>query len=266
MVQSLAQREYLPQLYNSVGILVTDECHRVSAPLWSTVVPKFPARYRWGLSATPERQDKLDRIFQYHCGPVAFQMLGDTTRTKVYQLHTGTELSQRAWTNPWNGQPNFSRAYSSLSIVETRNQFIAREVAKAFQAGRKTLVLSKRVTHLHRLQEASLKLDVPAEKIGIITGEVPAEFRTRILEQCRVIFAIESIAGLGMDQPDLDTLIYALPTQAVEQTIGRIEREYPGKKRPLVIDLVDDVSLFQRLAKSRLKKYRELGYEVARSS
>jgi superfamily II DNA or RNA helicase len=77
-----------------------------------------------------------------------------------------------------------------------------------------------------------------------------------------VILAIESIAGLGLDQPDLDTLIYAIPSQSVEQTVGRIEREHPNKKPPLVVDPVDDVSLFLRLAASRRKKYQERGYKV----
>jgi superfamily II DNA or RNA helicase len=243
------------------GYLVSN-CHRISAPTWSRVVPQFPALYRWGLSATPERPDGLHKIFQLHCGPVLYEMLELDMHPVVYQMFTGVSLPAHAYTNPWNGQPNFARAFTSLSRDAARNRMLAAEIVKCHLAGRKVLILSKRVQHLTALSQLVQQAAVPSAEIGVITGQVNGTVRQRILAQRKVIFAIESIAGLGLDQPDLDTLIYALPSQSVEQTVGRIERELPGKKNPLVVDPVDDVPLFRRLADSRRKKYQQRGYEV----
>ena len=44
---------------SSVGVLLVDECHRAPAPLWEDTVARCAARFRWGLTATPERSDGL---------------------------------------------------------------------------------------------------------------------------------------------------------------------------------------------------------------
>jgi len=262
MIHSLSQRTYPDELYRQIGVCVFDECHRMSAPHFSTVAPKFPAGIRWGLSATPQRPDGLHRIFEYHCGPVLYEMLELDVKPTVFQMYTRVSLPTFAYTNAWNGQPNFSKAFTSLSKEKGRNEMLAGEMAKCHKAGRKVLVLSKRVQHLETLFGLAVARGIPQEVMGIITGNVQGRDRQNVLAHRRVILAIESIAGLGLDQPDLDTLIFALPSQSVEQTIGRIEREHPKKKPPLVVDPVDDVPLFARLARSRSKKYRERGYEV----
>lgn len=54
LVQSLTCREYPEELYKWPGLVVYDEVHRVPAKTWSSVPPKFPARYRVGLSVGPD--------------------------------------------------------------------------------------------------------------------------------------------------------------------------------------------------------------------
>jgi hypothetical protein len=264
MVHSLAQRNNYPSaLYASVGNIITDEVHRIGAPTWLQVIPRFSAMYRWGLSATPERQDGMHRAFMLHIGDIVYEMTELDSQPTVYQILTGVQLEQRAISNPWNGQLNFSRMYTVLARDNRRNNLLAQEVKNCWKAGRKVLILSKRIQHLAALYHLSLQKGVPAEIMGTIAGpEKKKGDRVHILTSRKIIFAIEQIAGLGLDQPDLDTLIYGLPSQAVEQTIGRIERVEVEKKDPLVLDPVDDVPMLRRLAKARLKKFHSRGYKV----
>lgn len=263
MVHSLSQKEYPAELYRSVGVFITDEVHRIGAPTWLQVVPRFPAMYRWGLSATPERPDGMHKAFMLHIGEIVYEMLELDSQPTVYQVLTGTQLPQRAISNSWNGRTNFSKMYTSLSRDLRRNNLLAQEILNCWRAGRKVLVLSKRIMHLQALYHLAMQKGIPVEDMGTISGpEKMKGDRKRILTTRKVIFAIEQIAGLGLDQPDLDTLIWATPSQAVEQNVGRIERVDVPKKSPLAIDPVDDVPMLVRLAKARLKKFRQRGYKV----
>jgi superfamily II DNA or RNA helicase len=264
MVQSLAQKEYPAELYNSVGNFISDEVHRIGAPTWLATVSKFPAMYRWGLSATPERHDKLHRAFMLHIGEVIFAMTELESHPKVYQFLTGCKPETGSVVNVWNGKINWSRLYNVLARDERRNNALATELVKAYRAGRKILVLSKRLGQLQKLYHLCLTKGTPGEDMGTVIGGVKKAAADQILQERMLIFASEQIGGLGLDQPDLDTLFYALPSQAIEQTMGRIESRgaIVKNKEPLVFDPVDDTPLLQRLAKARLKKYRERGYQV----
>jgi superfamily II DNA or RNA helicase len=263
MVHSLAQKNYPPELYKSVGVFISDEVHRIGAATWLQVVPKFPAMYRWGLSATPERPDGMHRAFKLHIGDIVYSMLELDSQPTVYQILTGTQLPQRAISNAWNGKTNFGRMYTALAKDNRRNNIIAEEVKNCWKAGRKILILSKRVQHLGALYHLAMQKGVPVDQMGTVVGQEKNKGdRVRILTTRKVIFASEQIAGLGLDQPDLDTLIWALPSQAVEQNVGRIERVDVPKKNPLAEDLVDDVPLLHRLAQARLKKFHKRGYKV----
>ena len=59
----------------------------------------------------------------------------------------------------------------------------------------------------------------------------------------------------------LDCLIMATPKGDVEQAVGRIMRQCPGKQRPVVFDVFDG-SVFLHLQQKRLRWYKRMGYEI----
>lgn len=60
----------------------------------------------------------------------------------------------------------------------------------------------------------------------------------------------------------MDTLVLATPQGDVTQSIGRIQREYPGKKRPLVLDLFDAHigGVIHGMGRKRFKFYKVSGF------
>jgi len=68
---SRAGREALP-LLRSAGALLTDEAHHVPAETWASIASQVPARFRWGLTATPERSDGLTFVLSHLIGPTIF--------------------------------------------------------------------------------------------------------------------------------------------------------------------------------------------------
>lgn len=60
-------------ILDSAGLLITDETHRVASATWRTIVSRCAARWRIGLTATPERADGWDLLLTCLLGPVIFE-------------------------------------------------------------------------------------------------------------------------------------------------------------------------------------------------
>lgn len=142
---------------------------------------------------------------------------------------------------------------------------------------RKVLVLSRRLITLHNLK---LRMDETYPGMaGIVSGEESNADRLRVLKDKKIILGITQLAVEGLDEPSLDTLIMMEPCKAhgdekesaiLQQSIGRILREDPGKKEPKVYlmrapyppcySLV--LSMKQHLRKKGMK-FEEVNYEIS---
>ena len=71
----------------------------------------------------------------------------------------------------------------------------------------------------------------------------------------------------GFDCPRLDTLFLTVPfsidSSRLEQSLGRINRDYNNKKEVIVYDYIDShIEIFNRMYNKRLKVYKKNAYEV----
>ena len=57
----------------SVAVLLTDEVHHIAARQWRWIVEQCPARWRWGLTATPDRADGWGFMLRVLLGPQLYQ-------------------------------------------------------------------------------------------------------------------------------------------------------------------------------------------------
>lgn len=62
--------EELAELYDHFGFVIQDEMHHCPASMFQ-IVSNFKARYRLGLTATPERSDGLEHVMQLYFGEFA---------------------------------------------------------------------------------------------------------------------------------------------------------------------------------------------------
>lgn len=80
----------------------------------------------------------------------------------------------------------------------------------------------------------------------------------------KAIFAT-TVADEGLDLPGLDTVVLTTPTKAmgrIQQRIGRIMRTAENKKKPIVVDLVDNSKAAWFSHQKRARFYEELGCNV----
>jgi superfamily II DNA or RNA helicase len=70
MLQSVSLKEYAPDLFKDIGLTIIDECHHIASEAFSRAVPKLTCKHMLGLSATPDRKDKLMYVINWFLGPL----------------------------------------------------------------------------------------------------------------------------------------------------------------------------------------------------
>lgn len=261
MIHSLAEKEYMEDLYPYFGTVIYDEVHRVGAPMFSKSIPKFPAKYRIGVSATPDRKDGLEKVFLWHIGDVIRGTGSWELKPTVYLIDYTGGVSQD-WATGFGGRTNLGKLVTLITQDVRRNVWLAGEIKKAGAAGRKILVLSDRIEHLEVLRRM-LKSHAPNLSSAMYIGGLSGSERERAAD-ADIMFGTVQYAKEGLDIPGLDTLYLTTPHTDVEQMVGRILRTCSTKKAPIVVDVVDNMSLTRAFGNKRVSFYMDQGFEVRR--
>jgi superfamily II DNA or RNA helicase len=258
MIQSLVKRDYDPELLSTLGLVILDEAHHVAAPMFSRALPKLPARYILGLSATPDRPDGLGDALEWLMGPIAYRaervFEEVDIRILTYTHGTEEELLNR------KGDPLCATMVTNIAGDHTRTSWIVSLIQRYAAQDRQLIVLSDRLDQLTAIEQA-LREEAPDIDVGRVVGGTKAKDRDAGFERT-VLLSTYRYASEGIDIPRLDTLIMATPRGAVEQTLGRILRPHPHKQKPLVIDIKDPFSLFEGMSWKRHRYYKAQEYSV----
>jgi superfamily II DNA or RNA helicase len=97
----------------------------------------------------------------------------------------------------------------------------------------------------------------------VVTGET--EDRDFIKSKKDILFGASKIYSEGVNIPELSCLILAMTTNNVgllEQLLGRISRNHPGKKNPEVIDFALVGQTAKRHLQTRVGFYIEKKYKI----
>ena len=242
MVHTLAariQEEALPQGFDSFfGVVIYDEVHHLGAPYFNTTAA-VGSGLRWGLSATPERGDGLDGLYQAHIGPVVYRNLEQDVIPEVYFVETGVHVPNDVWPTlkDRTGEINIPKLITWLAKHDLRNARIVEIVNQLVELDRRILALSGRVKHIDEL--AAIYGDTASK----IHGTVKDSARVGALMEKDLIFASTQIAKEGLDRKDLDTIALLTPITKEEmfrQILGRIQRAHDDKAKPLMLIFEDE--------------------------
>jgi superfamily II DNA or RNA helicase len=238
-------------------------CHHIGSEVFSRALNKINFKYSLGLSATVKRKDNLSKVFMWYLGDIIFK-----TKKNIDKVHILLKEF-------YDSDPNYGREiknyFNKLNIPIMINnicEFLPRivytidileEVLKD-EPDRKVVLLSDRRNHLQLFKE---ELD----KRNISNGFVYGGLKPIIIEESekqQVILGTYAYLQEGYDCPGLNTLILASPKSELEQIIGRIQRDKIEcrKYTPLVIDIIDNFSLFKAQAKKRQKYYNSKKYKI----
>ena len=235
MVHTLSNRrdQWPLEFRRRFGLVLYDEGHHMSAPVFVLSADLFFGR-RFSLTATAQRTDGLEVVYQYHLGRVIHSNLTQelVPDTIFHVLEWDMPPAHRPMVVDRNDDINTSRVRTYLGRLDWRNNLIYNHLLSDLEEGRQILVLSHSVQHVQTLYDM-----LSAAGAGMITGDTPQESRMAILRNGNPIFGTFQLAREGLNKPSLDTLYVTTPfsnSNDLQQSWGRIQRRYEGKLQPLV--------------------------------
>lgn len=249
MLQSIAMRQYEPEVFEGFGLVILDEVHVVPAPVFSRALFKVCSPCMLGMSATPERKDGMSYVINWFIGPLFMehQLTGkDEVSVSVMQF--------KCYFKHTYGRAAMINVITRLCENAERNSLIIKKINDLVADGRKVIVLSDRRAHCMKLQayleDASCMLYLGGMK----------EHELKESETKDILLATYSMAKEGLDIPGLDALVLATPRSDVVQACGRILH---GKsKNPIIIDVVDQWPIGKAQFNRRKTYYEKSGFTV----
>ena len=257
MLQTLSQKEYTFEQFESIGTVIIDEAHHICAQVFSQSMFKVCPRHIYGLSATPDRKDGLTKVLNWFVGDVFFAV-ERTQQEHVEVFPVDFDCPLYRTLPPVNRADKISLVQMITDLVEHdgRNQVICNLIKDLLKTTRHILVLSDRRAHCMHLHNQFPDVS------GLYMGGMKRE---QLEESSRkqVIVATFSQAHEGLDIPSLDTVILATPKSDIVQSIGRVMRETPGKRHnPHIYDMRDAWSVLFAMYHKRKRVYVNGGFKI----
>jgi superfamily II DNA or RNA helicase len=265
MIQTISMKEFPPKTFSGFGLVIVDECHHIASEAFVQAIPKLTSKHMLGLSATPERKDKLMYVINWCLGPMLYksdsaEKVDSGVKVEVLEFETDDAEFNTVIKNQ-SGVMFTSLMVNKLTEFEPRNKMIVELLKDLYEdQTRQILVLSDRVEHTKKLFE-TLPPDIQ-KHTGILARGMKPAVRTEFCESKRILISTYQLVKEGFDLASLNTLLMATPRPDVEQIVGRILRVEKSKRltEPLILDIVD--STFRRQFQERLRLYRDRSYVV----
>lgn len=270
LMQSCLTDEGVKPFVRQYGMVIVDECHHVSAVNFEQILKSIPARYVYGLTATPIRKDGHQPIIFMQCGPIRYsaeaksQLAKQTFKRWLIPRFT-------AYRDLSDSSSTYAQIVQSLATDEARNALIVEDVCKTLAVGRSPIVLTTLTSHVEQLSQL---LSTCCKNIITLVGSESMKDKRQKMERLAelspkeplVVVATGHYVGEGFDYPRLDTLFLVSPVSwkgIIAQYAGRLHREYHGKTDVRIYDYIDiRLPLCERMYQRRLKGYAAIGYQL----
>lgn len=269
MFSSLGSGEEVSDIVRNYGMVIMDECHHAAAQTAEDVLRQVSAKFVYGLTATPKRDDGMEPKMLMQLGPIRYRF---TARQKAAAQNVQHYVRPRftLLSNP-GPEWNINEAYQALIHDAPRNRLIIDDTLAAIGENRTPLILTKfrshaaelrrmlapHVQHVHLLQGGGNNRE--REELRRLLQNIPSD-------ESLAVVAIGKYIGEGFNLPRLDTLMLATPIAwegNVEQYAGRLHRDYAGKSEVIIYDYVDsNIRVLSGMYHKRLRAYKKIGYSL----
>lgn len=268
MFSSLGKKDEINPIVEEYGMVIMDECHHGAAQTVEDVIGSVKAKYVYGLTATPKRDDGMEKKVYMQFGPIRFRYTAKERAEKqgidhfIYPRFTRLVSTEDLKIND---------AYRAVVASDMRNEQIVADIKECLQNGRTPLVLSKYKEHAEILYNM---LQGKADNVFLLQGGGSRKAKDALREDIRavpaeesvVLVAIDKYIGEGFNYPRLDTMILTMPIAwegNVEQYAGRLHRDYDTKQKVIIYDYVDThIRVLEKMYHKRLRAYKKIGYEI----
>lgn len=150
MLQSVSNRARLKKIGRSFGLVLVDECHHIPARTFLKTVKGLEAGLIFGLTATPFRKYRDERLIFLNIGPVAATMTGAGAGSSDAPVDV-TVLETRFTSARVPKKEGFEPMAREIIADGARNGLITGTVLSEAAEGRKVMVITERVEHVETL-------------------------------------------------------------------------------------------------------------------
>ncbi len=270
MIQTLHRMDS-KELHDKFGVIFVDECHHLPAKMFRQVITKFNPFYLYGLTATPERKYKDERLIFIYLGEILHQINNNSRADNLLKLEDSHQpglkivIKETNFDLPFKVTMNNSQLMQKALIFDTgRNSQITADIFSEAKTGSKCLVLTERREHAEVL---AAYLNKELETVTL-TGELTEKKKKEKLKQIetgdfQVIVATGQLLGEGTDIGGLDCLFLVYPFSfhgKLTQYIGRITRNFNDGAKGKIYDYRDSkIGYLDRIFKRRKSYYDKNG-------
>ena len=302
-VQTLSRMDEseIEKLYDKFTLVVQDECHHCPATTFA-IVANFRARYRLGLTATPERTDGLSKVIEFYFGkpfyvykstqededilPVVVKhRVVDFEYTPRYRVISGRKVilpyDPRKKTTgslitelPYGERPKVPPFYMDTVSVSNAVEQVCKDIVSEYQRGHSCVVFFSQKESCRKYKEY-LSQFISDKDILLYYGDnndndltlKTASGRRKCVTLTTYAKATE---GTNVVQWEVAFFVSSMNNgKNTEQAVGRIRRR--GKVEKLDKAVVYDYDYtnvygLKRHYYTRKERYEHLGFEVEDSN
>jgi len=263
MIQTICRRDFPATFFDQYGFTIFDECHHLGAAYFCQALKKIQTKRMLGLSATPDREDGLTRVFEAFLGaPVYKNVTRAPDREAVVKAvwFDSVDPAYREVPVNWRGEPVTAKLLNQVADFEPRNRAILGIMTEyTANSDRYLLLLSDRISQLDWFHAA---LEPMGIKVGYYIGGMKQAKLDHNAETCQVLLATYQMASEAFSVKKLNTVILATPRKNVQQSTGRIFRERIEERKlpPHIVDIIDSHDCHKRRWWIRRRFYKQCEY------
>ena len=272
-IKSIWNNGKFNDIVKNYGMIIIDECHHLAAFTYESAINTVNAKYVYGVTATPNRENGHTPIIKMQCGDIRYEVdFKKFNKELNIPMKVYVKNSHLSFINKDIIDYTLNEINNLIVNDVIRNEKIIDDVKKEFKLGKNILILTERLEHMKyfeiKLSELTENLFVYHGGLGKKILKTYDELNRKILNNNsnKIIIATGSYIGEGFDDSSLDVLFLTMPISGITKVIqytGRLHRKNKSKNEIIVYDYVDDnFRQTRNMFDKRKKTYVKLGYDI----
>ena len=248
--------EKMAHINKHISQVIGDEIHIIAAETWFNTMKKLNAKYKWGISATPKREDGLTKAIHWATGPKIYTVPKEKLENVL--IKPSINYIETEYKFPLISTNEYQDMITDLAENKDRNDLILSYVNKHKDIS--SVLLCERLSQVQYMHD-KLKQSV------MLTSKMTKKSRAETMEKVKsgeknIVISTYGLFSMGIDIPSLEILYLCSPIKSeikLRQSAGRLMRKSPGKTEAKIFDFVDNkIGLLKNTAYKRKRVLNNL--------
>jgi hypothetical protein len=253
-------------------LLIIDETHHLASKSFQKIVFAASPTYVVGCTATTQRTDKLDSVVELLIGPCCFTLKSKVQAdVQILKYHHQDFKIHRQY----NGDVDFVKNMTQLCKHQDRTRTIAKYILKILKDRPEAYFIC-----LGQRQQVCIDLFNLLDRHGTSAGIMTQTKTTPNAIDQKVLIATSQMCGEGFNDKRRNVLVLLTPYKGPQivskqesrtrrrggsqliQILYRCLRRQTTSQIPLIVDVVDTNTIFERMLGSRIRLYQDKQFTI----